>query len=84
MSFDTQDENAAFANKQEFPFRLLCDEKRELGLAFRACESMEDQYPRRITYVISSAETIEKAIETRSPAAQAGELLSYFGDASAD
>lgn len=78
VSFDSPADNAAFAQKQGFEFRLLCDTERELGLAFRACESVEDQYPRRITYVIDAKGTIELALETKSPAAQADELLRYL------
>lgn len=78
VSFDTVEENAAFATKQQFPYPLLCDTERELGLAYRACESAEDQYPRRITYVVSADGKIERAIETKNPGAQAQELLDYF------
>ncbi len=80
MSFDSQEANAAFAAKQEFPYSLLCDTERELGLAYLACERKEDEYPRRITYVIGSGGAIEKAIETKDVGAQAGELLAYLAD----
>ena len=82
VSFDSAEENARFAEKQGFPFPLLCDVKHEVGLAYRACESVEDQYPRRITYIVSADGKIEKAIETKNPATQADELLAYFAGAS--
>jgi hypothetical protein len=33
-SFDTQSDNAAFAQKFGFPFLLLCDTDRSLGMAY--------------------------------------------------
>ncbi len=80
VSFESVESNAAFAKKFEFPFRLLCDTDRKLGLAYRACERKEDQYPRRITYVVGADGEIEHAVETQSPAAQADELLAYFAE----
>ena len=44
--------NAKFAQKQGFDFPLLCDEKRELGMAYRACETPDASSARRISYVI--------------------------------
>lgn len=57
---------------------MLCDTERAMGLAFKACESAEDQYPRRITYVVGADGNIEQAIETKSPGEQADQLLSYL------
>jgi peroxiredoxin len=56
------------------PFPLLSDTRREIALAYAACESARDEFPRRITYVIGADGRIEQAIETRSPGSQAGEL----------
>lgn len=52
ISFDTVEENAAFARKFQFPFPLLCDTDRKIGLAYGACESPQDVYAKRISYVI--------------------------------
>ena len=51
-SFDTVAENAAFAKKFDFPFPLLCDVDREVGLAYGACDSPNAGYADRITYII--------------------------------
>lgn len=69
------EDNREFATEQRFPFPLLCDTERKLGLAYRACDTARDAFPRRITYVISPAGTIERAIETKDPGHQATELL---------
>ena len=52
MSFDSQKENARFAKKFDFPFPLLCDTERELGIAYGAATSKKDEYAKRIAYVI--------------------------------
>ena len=51
-SFDTPEDNAAFKRKFDFPFPLLCDEQRELGLAFGACQQPDAAAAKRITAVI--------------------------------
>ena len=64
MSFDTEEENRAFAEKFDFPFRLLCDTERKIGLAYGACDSPTSQYAKRITYVIGPDGRILQAIGT--------------------
>jgi len=52
VSFDTVEENRAFAEKFDFPYKLLCDTERELGLAYSAARTADEGYARRISYVI--------------------------------
>ena len=61
MSFDSQEENAKFAEKFSFPFPLLCDTDRRIGLAYGACDSPKDEYARRIAYVIDENGHIAQA-----------------------
>lgn len=61
--------------EQGFPFPLLCDVDKELGIAYRAARDARDAYPRRITYVIGPDGRIEQALETQDPGGQAGSLL---------
>jgi peroxiredoxin Q/BCP len=75
ISFDTVEDNRYFADAQGYEFPLLCDVDRKIGLAYHACESARDEYPRRITYVIGADGRIEQAIETKDPAGQAAALL---------
>ena len=51
-SFDGESANAAFAEKFDFGFPLLCDTDRQLGLAYGACEDDQAVFARRISYVI--------------------------------
>ncbi len=61
MSFDTAAENAAFAKKFNFPFPLISDTDRKLGMAYGACDSPKDEYARRIAYVIDENGRIAQA-----------------------
>jgi thioredoxin-dependent peroxiredoxin len=61
VSFDTPDENAKFAEKFSFPFPLLSDADRKIGLAYGACQSPKDEYARRIAYVIDEDGRIAQA-----------------------
>jgi len=61
VSFDDEQSNAAFAKKFDFPFPLLCDTDRQIGLAYGAAESDKDEYARRIAYVIDEEGKIAQA-----------------------
>ena len=78
MSFDSVEKNKAFAEKYDFPFPLLSDPERRMGLAYGAAEQPDDQYARRYTYVIGPDGRIERAIDTKDPGAQAGALLNVL------
>lgn len=75
ISFDSVADNRFFAEAYGYTFPLLCDVDKQIGMAYRACDSAQDAYPRRITYVIGPDGRIERAIETKNPAGQAAELL---------
>ena len=61
VSFDTREANERFAAKFNFPFPLLADTSRSIGLAYGACDSAKDEYARRIAYVIDEEGTIAQA-----------------------
>jgi thioredoxin-dependent peroxiredoxin len=67
--------NKAFAEKFEYPFPLLSDTDRKVGLAYGACETPKDRYAKRYTYVIGPDGKIEQAIDTKDAAGQAASLL---------
>ena len=78
MSFDTVDENAAFAQKFSFPYPLLCDTQREIGVAYGACDSPTDRTPRRISYVIGPDGRIEHAFPKVNPKSHPAEVLALL------
>lgn len=54
-SFDTVEENRAFAEAQEFPFRLLSDPDHRVGAAFgveRPASDAYAAYPRRFSFLV--------------------------------
>jgi len=61
ISFDTPDENKHFAEKFSFPFPLLCDTDRSIGLAYGAAETAKDGYAKRIAYLIDEKGKIAEA-----------------------
>jgi peroxiredoxin Q/BCP len=52
VSFDSVAENRRFAEKFDFPFPLLCDTDRSIGVTYGAADSPKEEYARRIAYVI--------------------------------
>ena len=55
------EENAAFAAKFKFPYRLLCDTARSIGTDYGACQGPRDECARRISYVIGPDGTVTHA-----------------------
>lgn len=76
VSFDTVAENKAFAEKFSFPFPLLCDVKREIGLAYGACDTPDAEYARRISYLIGPDGVILKAYDSVKPSEHPQQVLS--------
>lgn len=75
MSFDSVEENAAFAKKFSFPFLLLCDTNRAIGLAYGACDDAKAGYARRISYLIDESGKIQKAYDSVNPRSHPAEVL---------
>lgn len=75
VSFDTPEEQLAFANKHGYTFRLLSDRARTIGMAYGAAKTPQDKYAARYTYVIGPDGRIREAIATKDPGAQADDLL---------
>lgn len=61
VSFDTVEENAAFAQKFRLDFPLLCDTGRDIGMKYGACKTKEDKNASRIGYVIDEKGKILQA-----------------------
>src|SRR5262245_38711116 len=45
VSFDSPEANKAFQEKHGFPFPLLCDTTKAMGLAYHACTSEKAWFP---------------------------------------
>ena len=78
-SFDTPDENRAFKEKFDFPFDLLCDVDRKVGLAYGATDSADAGYPARVSFLIDPEGRVARAYGSVKPAAHPGEVLNDIG-----
>ncbi len=78
ISFDTPEENLAFAEGQGFPFRLLCDFEREVGALYETLRAPEEPMPewaKRRTYLIDPDGVIRKAYRVKDVTAHTDEVL---------
>jgi peroxiredoxin Q/BCP len=75
VSFDTVDENRAFAEKFSFPYLLLSDTSRDLGMKYGAAEGAGDGYARRVGYVIGPDGRVVRVWPKASPQSFADEAL---------
>ena len=78
-SFDDEAANTAFANKFNFPFPLLCDTSRAVGLAYGACSDPSAGYAKRISYLIDEQGNVAKVYPNVKPADHPGEVLADAG-----
>lgn len=77
-SFDTPRENRAFRDKFDFPFDLLSDESRRVGIAYGAAQSEDATYPARISYMIDTRGHIEHAFSDVDPSTHPEQVLAVL------
>lgn len=80
ISFDTVEENAAFAAKCGFSYPLLCDTDKSIGIAYHAAKAATDDYPERISYLVDTAGNILRAYPSINAATFPAEVLSDLKD----
>jgi len=81
-SFDTPAENKAFAEAQDFDYRLLSDVEREVGGFYEVIRAPDEQYadfPMRVAYLIDPEGTIRMAYEVNDVKGFAAEILDDLG-----
>jgi peroxiredoxin len=54
---------------------LLCDTRREVGLAYGACDTPDAEYARRISYLIGADGIIQKVWPKVAPSTHPQEVL---------
>ncbi len=77
-SFDTVDENRAFADDQEFPYLLLSDTDHVAGRASGVERDPDDKYagyPRRLSFLIDPDGAVRTVYDVTDVAAHADEVL---------
>lgn len=78
ISYDTPEENRAFRQQFEFPFRLLSDTDRSVGAQYGAARDAGEpyaDYPKRVSYLIDPEGTIVRSYEVTDPGGHAAEVL---------
>jgi thioredoxin-dependent peroxiredoxin len=81
VSFDTSEDNRAFAENNGFPFRLLSDPDRKVGELYETKRAPEEQSPenaKRRTYLIDPEGNIVKAYRVTDIAGHPGQVLEDF------
>jgi len=75
VSFDSIEENRAFAEKFSFNFPLLCDTDRSMGLAYGACTDSNASNAARIGVVIGPDGNIREYESSVNPRGYPAEVL---------
>jgi peroxiredoxin Q/BCP len=79
-SFDSVEDNAAFARKYDYNFPLLCDIDRALGLAYGACDNLQARHAARISVLIDETGKIARIYSSVNPRDHAGQVLADLVD----
>jgi thioredoxin-dependent peroxiredoxin len=77
-SFDTSAENLAFAEAQQFGYRLLSDVDRKVGSAYEVVRASDHPYanfPERFSYLIDPTGVIRKSYAVTDVAGHAAAVL---------
>ena len=67
VSFDTPEDNEAFAEKHQFGFPLLSDIDHAVAIAYGACSGPDARYPDRVSFLIDEHGMIEKVYDQVDP-----------------
>jgi peroxiredoxin Q/BCP len=78
VSFDTPEANKAFAEKYGFPYRLLCDVDRKVGVAYGAADDAAAKTARRISVLIDPQGKVHKVWPKVDTKAHPGEVLALL------
>ena len=79
-SFDSPRENRAFRDKFDFPFDLLSDEDRKVGIAYGVAQSTDATYPARVSYLIDSLGRIEHVFAHVDPSTHPEQVLAVLDE----
>ncbi len=67
ISFDSPEDNAAFARRHEFGFPLLSDTDHAVAIAYGACSGASARYPDRVSFLIDEHGKIERVYDQVDP-----------------
>jgi peroxiredoxin Q/BCP len=75
ISFNDVERNAEFAEKFKFPFPLLCDTERSVGIAYGACADNKARYASRISFLIDEDGNLARVYEQVNPRDHPAQVL---------
>ena len=78
MSFDTVHENKHFAEKFSFPYPLLSDTSRAMGVKYGAADAGEAKNAKRIAYIIGPDGKIRNVFPKANTASFAADVLALL------
>ena len=78
-SFDAPEENKVFKDKFSFPFDMLCDTEKSMGIAYGAAGDASASHPARISYLIDPEGNVAKVYGKVVPADHPDEVLRDLG-----
>jgi peroxiredoxin Q/BCP len=67
ISFNDVEQNADFAAKNNFPFPLLCDTDRSVGMAYGACADSKARYASRVSFLIDEEGKLARIYDKVNP-----------------
>ncbi len=74
-SFNTPEQNRAFAEKLELRFPLLSDSERTTAFAYGACTDLHARHPARMSFLIDEQGRIERVYERVDPREHPARIL---------
>ena len=67
ISFDTPEDNAAFAARHQFQFPLLSDSDHSVALAYGACSGRDARHPDRVSVLVDERGMVERVYDQVDP-----------------
>jgi thioredoxin-dependent peroxiredoxin len=78
VSFDTVAENKHFAEKFKFPYPLLSDTSRDMGVQYGAAESTAGGNAKRVAYIIGPDGKVRNAFPKANTSTFAADVLALL------
>jgi thioredoxin-dependent peroxiredoxin len=67
VSFNSREENAAFARKNDFAFPILSDTNRAVAVAYGACDDVRARYAERVSFLIDEQGAVARIYDRVDP-----------------
>ena len=78
VSFDTVEENRHFAEKFKFPYPLLSDPTRAMGVQYGAADTTQSGNAKRVAYVIGPDGKVRNVFPKANTATFAADVLALL------